>query len=107
MLYVGLKRDWKSGSVVLFTRRSDFILGSGVVAGVQQLDELESAERELCLQRNWSAKMHFGSLARFVPPVPIKATPLALQSPMSLHGSEISIETATNIEDLASVRVFT
>jgi hypothetical protein len=107
MLYVGLNRDWKAGSPVLFSRKSDSILGSGIISTIKQLDELETSDRVLCLQRNWSSKLLFASLARFLPPVPISATPLATQSPMSLHGSKVSGEIAARIDDLASVKIIT
>jgi hypothetical protein len=106
-LFVGLQRGWRKGSKVLFARKSDFIFGSGLVSAVQPTDELDQTEQELSLQRNWSAKLHFATLARFNPPVPIKMTPLASQNPIGIHGSQVSQELAAKIEELATIKIIT
>lgn len=104
---MGVKRDWGGGSKILFASKFDTFLGSGVVAGVRCLEELEENERALCLQKNWSAKLHFAALARFNPPVPIKATPFASQNPITLHGSELAQSAAAKIEGLAVIKIVT
>jgi hypothetical protein len=106
-LYVSVKRAWEKGSKVLFVRKADSFLGSGIVADVRQLEEMDAAERELCVERNWYARILFSKLARFHPPISIEQTPLASQNPLALHGSEISPEVASKIEELASVKIIT
>jgi hypothetical protein len=106
-LYVGVKRGWSKGSRILFASRSDTFLGSGVIASVQPLEELDENERTLCVQRNWSAKLLFASLARFVTPVAISVTPVSLQNPITLHGSEIARTVACKIEELAIIKIIT
>ena len=106
-LYVGVKRGWSRGSKILLASKFDTFLGSGVVARVQSLEELGEDERALCLQKNWSSKLHFGLLARFNPPVPISATSLASQNPITLHGSELAEGAASKIEALAVIRIVT
>ena len=104
-LYVGVRRGWTSGSKVFLAGKVDVFLGYGVIAKVQQIEELDSREREFCLQRNSCAKIFFSRLTRFVPPVPIKATSAALQNPMALHGSQLSESEALEIESLANARI--
>ena len=106
-LYVGVKRGWSKGSRILFAGKSDAFLGSGVIASVQPLEELDENERTLCLQRNWSAKLRFASLARFVRPVAISVTPVSLQNPITLHGLEIAETVASKIEELALIKIIT
>lgn len=104
-MYIGVKRGWEPGTKVLFERKSEGFTGSAVVARIQLLAELGEAERELCLQKNWYAKLLFGTLARFHPPVPLKSTPIAAKDPLALHGAETSQETIGAIEDLAKFRI--
>ena len=106
-LYVGVRRGWTSGSKILLLSKFDTILGFGVVARIQTLEELQENERALCLQKNWSAKLHFAGLARFNPPLPISATPLASQNPITLHGSDLAQSAAEEIEDLAIIKIIT
>lgn len=106
-LYVGLKRGWMRGSKVLFARKTEAFIGSGVVSRIQRIDELGNSEKELCLQMNWYAKMHFETLASFHPPVALAQTPVVSENPLALHGLEVSAELAAAIEGLANVRIFT
>lgn len=106
-LYVGVKRGWSKGSRILFASKLDAFLGSGIIAGVQPLEELDENERTLCLQRNWSAKLLFASLARFITPVAISETPVSLRNPITLHGSEIAETVASKIEELAVIKIIT
>jgi hypothetical protein len=106
-LYVGVNRDWRKGSKVLFVRKTESFLGSGVIGSVSRVEELEEAEKELCRKKNWSDKLYFTSLMRFEPPIPIKATPVSSQNPISIHGSELTEETTSKIEGLAAFRIIT
>ncbi|MGI0037755.1 MAG: hypothetical protein ACRD99_05305 [Nitrososphaera sp.] len=91
----------------MFASKFDAFLGSGVVENVQQLEELDENERALCLQGNWSAKLHFATLTRFNPPVAISVTPVASQNPMIMHGSEVAESVAFIVEGLAITRIVT
>ncbi|HKU49988.1 MAG TPA: hypothetical protein VJP79_08560 [Nitrososphaera sp.] len=106
-LFVGVTRTWTRGSKIFFLRKSAAFIGFGIVASIEQLEGLESHERELCLQRNWCAKLHFSSLVRFYPPEPLSGTPVATLNPMTLHGSEIGESAASRIEELATVNIYT
>ena len=106
-LYVGVKRGWSKGSRILFASKFDTFLGSGVIASVQPLEVLDENERTLCLKRNWSAKLLFESLARFITPVAISVTPVSLQNPITLHGSEIAGTVASKIDELAIIKIIT
>jgi hypothetical protein len=106
-LYVGVNRGWRKGSKVLFVRKADSFVGSGIIWVVKPAEELDDSEKELCFQRNWSDKLYFATLARFAPPISITATSVASQSPITLHGSELSEEIVSEIEQLALVRIIT
>jgi hypothetical protein len=82
-------------------------VGSGIIGVAKPAEELDVAEKELCFQRNWSDKLFFATLARFEPSISITATPIASQSPITLHGSELSEEIVSEIEQLAPVRIIT
>ncbi len=104
-LYVGVRRDWVQGSKVLFVRKSEAFIGSGVVHRIQLLEELESEERQKCLEQNFHAKIHFGLLERFLPPVPMESTPAGTLNPFTLHGAEMDVSVASKIENLAACRI--
>jgi hypothetical protein len=104
-LYVGVRREWTRGSKVLFAGKVDVFLGYGVIAKVQQIEELDAQEKEFCLQRNSYAKIFFSSLTRFVPPVPVEVTSIASLNPMALHGSRLSAKEASEIEGLANAKI--
>jgi len=104
-IYVGVRRDWSRGSKVLFARRADAFIASGVIGRIATLDELDPAEKELCIQNNWYAKMFLEKLTRFYPEVPIKDTPLAGVSSVMLHGSQANADYVAKVEALASCRI--
>jgi hypothetical protein len=106
-LYVGVKRGWSKGSKILIASKSDTFIGSGIIARLQPLEGLDENERTLCVQRNWSTKLLFASLARFVTPVAISVTPVSIQNPITLHGSEIAGTVASKIEELATIKIIT
>lgn len=107
MLFVGVKRAWTSASKVLFVKKANTILGSGVIGKIQQIEDMDAIERDIYLQRNWCAKIYFSELARFIPPLPIDTTPISSQSPLTLHGSEISKGLVLRIEELANIKIIT
>lgn len=98
LLFVGVQRSWHEGSKVLFVKKADSIVGSGIVSSVQQTSELSSNEREFCLAKNHCAKLVFKRLTRFHPPVPVQSTLLAGHNPLTLHGTEIGKEVVSAIE---------
>lgn len=104
-LYVGIKRDWTRGSKILFAKRSDAFIASGVVGRIDTLDELDPAEKELCIQNNWYAKIVLEKLTRFHPEVPIKVTPFAVLSPVTLHGSSVKLGDVAKVEAAALCRI--
>ena len=107
MLFVSVKRAWTCGSKVLFVKKANTILGSGVIELIRQIEDMDLTERNLCLQRNWCAKIYFSELARFLPPVPVETTPISSRSPLTLHGSEISRELVLRIEEHANIKIIT
>jgi hypothetical protein len=106
-LYVGVRRDWRKGTAVLFLQKTESFVGSGLIAAFKRVDELEKAERDLCLEKNWSDKLYFSRLAKFEPAIPVKSTLVASRSPISLHGSELNKDIISEIEKLAVVRIIT
>jgi hypothetical protein len=104
-LFVGVRRDWSRGSKILFAKRSDAFIASGVVGRIDTLDELDPDERELCIQNNWYAKMVFEKLTRFHPEVPIKDTPFAVHSSVTLHGSPVRMDDVVKVEATALCRI--
>lgn len=104
--YVGIRRDWSHGTLVLFVRKDGFI-GSGVIERIVALDGLEDWERKLCLENNWYGKLLFAKLTRFRPAVPVQDTPAAGQNPLMLHGASIASADVSKIEALAPVRIIT
>ena len=104
-LYVGVRRNWLRGSKVLFVRKSEVFSGSGLVSSVQLLDELKDDEREMCLKQNLYARIRFGTLERFLPPVPVESTPAGPLNPLTLHGAELPFRVASEIENLAACRI--
>ncbi len=92
-LYVGIKRDWSRGGMILFVRKIgivDAFIGSGVIDKIVIIDELAEEERKLCLENNWYGKLVFATLARFHPAVPVKDTSAAGENPLVLHGAIVS-----------------
>jgi hypothetical protein len=104
-LFVGLRRSWTKGSKILFVRKIDGFLGYGIIAGIQQIEELDAQERQLCLEKNWSAKISFSKLTRFLPPVPIEDTQLAAENLLTLHGSLITSQKCLEIEGMAEAKI--
>ncbi|HEV8404764.1 MAG TPA: hypothetical protein VGQ13_02540 [Nitrososphaera sp.] len=102
--YVGIRRDWSHGTLVLFVRKDAFI-GSGVIERIVALDGLEDWERKLCLENNWYCKIVFSKLTRFQPVVPVHDTSAARQNPSVLHGASISRSDALQIEKLSPARI--
>ena len=86
-LYVGIRRDWGRGTPILFAKKDAFI-GYGVIDRIDGLDELNEDEKKLCLENNWYAKIVFGRLVRFYPPVPVQDTPARGLNQLALHGAE-------------------
>lgn len=104
-LYVGVRRDWSRGTKILFARKADSFIASGAIGKVAALDELDPAEKELCIQNNWFAKMFFEKLTRFYPEVRVRETILANINPVTLHGSQASVDDVAEIEARALCRI--
>jgi hypothetical protein len=108
LLYVGIRRDWSRGIMVLFVRKAgsdDSFIGSGVIDKIVVAGELAEEERKLCLENNWYGKLVFARLARFRPAVPIKDTPAAGENPLVLHGAIVSGANFSEIEKHARAKV--
>ena len=104
-LYVGVRRDWSRGTKILFARKADAFIASGVIGRAAALDELDAAEKELCIQSNWFAKLFFEKLTRFYPEVPVSETVLANINPVTLHGSQANEDDVAMIEARALCRI--
>lgn len=102
--YIGVKRDWSHGTLVLFVRK-EFFTGSGVIDRFVTMNGLEEWEKKLCLENNWYGKIVFARLARFVPAVPVQDTPAAGQNPLALHGAKIARSDALQIERMATAKI--
>ena len=106
-LYVGIRRDWSAGSKILFARKTHEFIGSGIVAEVVVMEQLGEIEKELCRRNNWYAKIIFGKLTRFHPPVPVQDTPIAGKNLLLLHGLEITLDEASTIETISQSKIIT
>lgn len=108
-LYVGIRRNWSSGTKVLFIRKSesggDVFIGSGLIHEILILDDLAKYEKKLCLENNWYCKLIFRTITRFHPTVPINGTPAARDNPHTLHGAIISTANLAAIEKLVQARI--
>jgi hypothetical protein len=104
-LYVGVRRDWFRGTKILFARKADAFIASGVIGRVAALDEFDPGEKELCIENNWFAKMFFQKLTRFYPEVHVSETILANINPVTLHGSQASADDVVKIEARALCRI--
>ncbi len=104
-LFVGVRRNWSRGSKILFAKRSDAFIASGVVGRIDTPEELDPDEKELCVRNNWYAKIVFERLTMFHPEVPIKDTPFAVLSPIALHGSPVMVDDVVKVEATALCRI--
>ena len=108
-LYVGIRRDWSSGTKVLFIRKSesgdDVFIGSGLIHEIVILDRLAEYEKKLCLENNWYCKLIFRTITQFHPTVPITSTSAAHDNPHTLHGAIVSTANLAAIEKLVQVRI--
>ena len=95
--YVGIKRDWTPGALVLFVKKDAFVC-SGVIDRFVALEQLNEPDKRLAIENSWYGWIMFASLARFVPAVPLRDTPAAGQNPLALHGSVITNSEALQIE---------
>lgn len=106
-LYVGIRREWRKGSPLFFVDKAneDVIMGSGIFEKIVELDAMAEKERRLCLQNNWYGRIVFEYVERFLPPVPVRATPLAGTRPALLHGLAVTRDQATEIGSLVASRI--
>jgi hypothetical protein len=106
-LYVGIRRDWQKGSRLLFVDKTleDEVIGSGIFDAIMELEAMSEQEKKLCLQNNWYGRIILERVERFLPPVPVRGTPLAETKPALLHGLEITEEQTEQINGLATSRV--
>lgn len=111
-LYVGIRRDWSSGSKILLVKKNSqgdsvVIIGSATLQKIIETDALDDAEKKTCIENNWYGKMVFAMLARFLPPVPVSETPLAGRPPALLHGLALTKDELSGIESLAASKIIT
>ena len=106
-LYIGIRRQWQKGSRIFFASRmdADVLIGSGVFEKIIELDAMDEEEHRFCLQNNWYGKIVFDRVERFLPPLPIRETPLAECRPALLHGINVSEDHAAKIDTLVSSRI--
>lgn len=70
--YVGIRRNWTSGSKALFVKRSlsgDSFIGTGIIEQFIPLDDLTEREKQLCRTNNWYGKILFKLVTKFLPAV--------------------------------------
>jgi hypothetical protein len=110
-LYVGIRRNWSTGSKILLIKRSSqgdyIIIGSATLENIVELDALSKAERKLCIENNWYGKMIFVMLGRFLPAIPIAKTLLAGKPHALLHGLALTCDELSAIENSAESRIIT
>jgi hypothetical protein len=126
--FVSIKRDWSSGSKVIFVKRLetntngnhyDKFIGSGIIENFVGQNNLAESELQKCAMNNWYGKLVFRQLVRFVPPLPTNLAGTQeptekkelssaasqgrtlLQTGMSMKRTEID-----GIERTANIRIF-
>lgn len=126
--FVSIKRDWSSGSKIIFVKRletnahgnhNDKFIGSGVIENFVGQNNLTEPELQKCAVNNWYGKIVFRQLVRFVPPLPTTlAGPqepperkefslAAFQGRVLLQtGMPMQITEIDGIERTANIRIF-
>ena len=112
--YPKLRRNWCQGSKLVFLTKSEtsdeVLLGLGKIERIVELSDLEVAEKKICTDNNYYSKIIFGTMARFIPPLPVKDSgresfSFSKISGPSLDGINISDSELTKIEHLANIVV--
>ncbi|MDQ3836319.1 MAG: hypothetical protein M3270_05215 [Thermoproteota archaeon] len=104
MLYVNIRRNWLSNTMLLFIRNSAFI-GSGSIAKFVPVGGLQEDEKKICITNNSYGKIDFAKLVRFYPAVAVENTSVAEQNTLGLHGSSLLLSDALQIEHLTNARL--
>jgi hypothetical protein len=103
-LYVNIRRNWLSDTILLFIRNRTFI-GSGIIAKFVPVRDLQEDEKKLCITNNSYGKIDFAKLVRFYPAIAVENTSIADQNTLGLHGTSLLLSDALQIEHLASARL--
>ncbi len=104
MLYVNIRRNWLSNTMLLFIRNRAFI-GSGIIAKFVPVGGLQEDEKKFCITNNSYGKIDFAKLVRFYPAVAVENTSVADQNTLGLHGTSLLLSDALQIEHLANARL--
>jgi hypothetical protein len=120
--YVGIERDWAAGSKIIFlikyshdqivtssSELGDVFIGFGIIEKALEPSHLNVVEKTIWVQNNYSMKIFFGKLVRFIHEVPLKGSFrrwIENTGPM-LHGAQISNPEISKIENHAAVMLIT
>lgn len=120
--YVGNERDWSGSSKIIFlvkyspdqieissSEHSDAFVGFGIIEKSLELSHLNVVEKTICIQNNYTKKILFGKLVRFVHEIPLKGSFsrwMENTGPI-LHGTQISNSEISKIENRATVMLIT
>jgi hypothetical protein len=122
MCYVGIERDWSEGSNKIFLIKyspdqivtssnelSDVFIGFGIIEKALEPSHLNFVEKTIWVQNNYSKKIFFGKLVRFVHEVPLKGSlgRWMENTGPTLHGTQISNSEISKIENRAAVILIT
>ena len=92
--YVGLRRDYRRGRVILFMKKVkvDSIVGYGIIDKVEMLWEMTPEEEAYCKENKWRFALSFKPLIRFRKPYPKKVSILKddKRKGSFLHGARLT-----------------
>lgn len=77
--YTGMRsvKGWEINSKVIFLKKvgkADSIIGYGVIAGIETLDDMRKDEKAMCHKEGWKMAVRFSDLKKFDSPKPVKET---------------------------------
>ena len=107
-----LKRDWTEGSKIIFVTKTmdseEAFAGLGKIEMVYELSALDIDERKVYVKNNYSSKIVFGTMVRFLPTILTHRTKLPSlrksEYPI-LDGLNISDSEVSMIEDIAKISI--
>ena len=107
-----LRRNWTEGSKIIFVTKTmdseEAFAGLGKIEMVYELSALDIDERKVYVKNNYSSKIVFGTMVRFLPTILTHSTKLPSlrksEYPI-LDGLNISDSEVSMIEDIAKISI--
>ncbi|HJT50089.1 MAG TPA: hypothetical protein VJ729_18055 [Nitrososphaeraceae archaeon] len=107
-----LRRDWTEGSKIIFITKiessEEAFVGLGKVKMIYELSALDIDERKFYVKSNYSSKIVFGTMVRFLPAIVthrMKLQSLRKTEYPLLDGVNISDSEVSMVEDIAKISI--